>query len=228
MSDDEIGDFLCKPLITDGAGLDVLCKRGFSRQCGGSVKKIWTSGMAERFTDNELNGEYKNYYRDVFMNFLSEGDAYELEPSEKSNVLANLETILHEPGGCTMYMFDGKLVADGYLMPKSLLLTAKREQILNVADEISGYSLPVKITKPPRVAPMVTSDDNGKMNIILVNMSLDNTERFDCEVRGTGKFRQLCKNGELSAIEQKQAAGNTIITIDNIDRMDYIILTNQG
>lgn len=115
MSDDEIGDFLCKPLITDGAGLDVLCKRGFSRQCGGSVKKIWTSGMAERFTDNELNGEYKNYYRDVFMNFLSKGDAYELEPSEKSNVLANLETILHEPGAVQCICLTVSLLRMGIL-----------------------------------------------------------------------------------------------------------------
>ena len=227
LSDDEISGFLDKPLITDGAGLDILCKRGFEERCGGKVRNIYTSSMAERFSDNELNGEFKNYYRDVFINFMREGDAYELEPADGSTVLANLETISHIPKGCAMYISNDKFVVDGYLMPKSLLLTAKQEQLLNVIDKITDYSLPVRISKSLRVAPMVTSDDDGNMCVMLVNMSLDNTGCFVCEVRGTGKFYRICADGELSEVPQRHEGGNTVITVENIERMDYILLTNK-
>ena len=126
-----------------------------------------------------------------------------------------------------MYISNDKFVVDGYLMPKSLLLTAKQEQLLNVIDKITDYSLPVRISKSLRVAPMVTSDDDGNMCVMLVNMSLDNTGCFVCEVRGTGKFYRICADGELSEVPQRHEGGNTVITVENIERMDYILLTNK-
>lgn len=226
MNDDEIKMLLKKSLFTDGKGVSVLCEKGYKEYCGGNVKNIYNCGMAERFSENELNGNFKNYYRDTFMNFIWDGDVYEFEVSKNAEILANLETITHTKKDCTMYIYNNTFAADGYLKPKSLLSSAKQEQLYNVLDALSKFSLPVKIKKSLRVAPIVSKGADGEMIIMLFNLSLDETGAFELEIRNDGVFYQLDKNGDLLPLQQKAIGDNTSVGINNIERFDYIILTN--
>jgi hypothetical protein len=93
LCDSEIEALMSKNVLTDGRGLAALHLRGFGNRCGGCVKQKYVSGMAERFSDHSLNGAYKKYYRDVYMNYHYESDAYELEPSDDAECISYLETI---------------------------------------------------------------------------------------------------------------------------------------
>lgn len=230
MSDDEIKTLLQMPLFTDGNGVAVLCERGYEEHCGGTVKAVYESGMAERFSEHDLNGKFKNYYRDVFMNFLGEGVAYEFEPTEKAEVLANLETITHIRKGCAMYTVNGNFAADGYFMPRSLLSSAKQEQLYNTLDALSDFSLPIKIRKSLHIVPIVSKSDDGEMTVMLLNLSLDATGSFEAEIRNdetANPFYRLDKDGSRLPLRREQNGNRVIVSIDNIERMDYTVITNK-
>jgi hypothetical protein len=234
LTDLEIESLLNKNLLTDGRGVQVLHERGFGSFCGAKVKSVYDSGMAERFTDSNINGKFKHHYRDVFMNFPyynSCENAYEMEPSSESEVISNLETITHQSCGCSMYKFEGisgvRFASDGYLMPNSIKSAPKREQLGNLIDWLSYDKLPVRIKNAVKIMPSVTTDNNGGMNIMLTNASFDETGSFDCIVRSNKVFRVISPSGELLPIQQKQVGSKTEVTIDNILPWSYILLTNK-
>lgn len=234
LSDSEIEILLKKNLLTDGKGLEALNNRGFGDYCGGRVKAIYDNSMAERFTESDINGNFKNHYRDVFMNFkcYHENDfAYETEPHENAEVISNLETITHRPLGCSLYSFESnfgtKFACDGYLMPNSIKSAPKREQLSNLLDRLSCGRLPVRIKKSIKVMPAVTSDDNGGMNIMLTNASFDGTGAFVCTVRSDKQFSIIGESGELLPVEQRITGDESEIILDNIPAWSYVLLTNK-
>lgn len=234
LADFEIEALLTKNLLTDGKGVEVLHKRGYGNFCGGKVKAVYDNGMAERFTDSNINGHFKHHYRDVFMNFTFNScceNAYEMEPSAEAEVVSGLETIAHQPLGCSMYKFEGdsglRFAADGYLMPESIKSAPKREQLGNLIDWLSCNKLPVRIKKAVKIMPSVTTDNSGGMNIMLTNASFDESGSFDCIVRSDKKFRAISQSGELLSIQQKHVGSETELTIDNLSAWSYILLTNK-
>ncbi len=234
LTDSEIESLLNKNLLTDGRGVQILHERGFGSFCGGRVKAVYDNGMAERFTDSHINGDFKQHYRDVFMNFTDYNsceNAYEMELSAEAEAVSNLETITHRPLGCSMYKFAGisglRFAADGYMMPKSIKSAPKREQLGNLIDWLSYDKLPVRIKKAVKIMPSVTTDNNGGMNIMLTNASFDESGSFDCIVRSNKIFRAISPSGELLPIQQKQVGSETEITIDNLSAWSYILLTNN-
>ena len=233
LSDNEIEALGNVNLLTDGEGVELLNERGFGNIICGSVKKRYDNGMAERFSDNELNGSYKNHYRDIFMNFKREHgnpDAYELEPYEGATVLSRLETITHIPGDTSMYIKEAgqrRVAADGYLIPPAIKSAPKREQLLNVLDRVSFNKLPVMIDKAVKVMPSVMSDKNGGMNIMLVNASFDATGVIKCTIRNDKEFYLIAENGELIKAKQTHNGGETVVSLDNIPAWGYVVMTNK-
>lgn len=236
MSDSDIRNALQKHLLTDGAGVEVLYKRGFGDFCGGRIKSVYDNGMAERFCDHPVNGEYAHYYRDVFMHFIDvrnhSDDAYEFEPSDEAEILSNLETVTHIPVGCSMYKFETpsgfRFAADGYLFPNTIKTAPKREQLGNLIDWLSGNQLPVRIKDAIKIIPTVTTDSHGGMNMMLTNASFDPSGSFTCVVRNPREFYAIGPSGQLLPIQQTHTAEETMITIENLPAWDYILLTNQS
>ena len=227
LDDEKIKDFLTKGLLTDGKGVEILCDRGFNEAIGGKVNKVYDNGMAERFTDHPLNGEYANYYRDVYMNFVyyinNTGCAYSFTPAEDSEIISNLETITHNELDCSFYIAgNNKFAADGYLFPNSLNTTAKRTQLTNVIDRISGEKLPILLECNTKIMPCVNSNSDGDMTIMLTNACFDESGTIKCTVRNDKDFYIISDSGELVPAMQN---GN-VITIENIKPWDYVLLTN--
>lgn len=227
----EIQALLAKNVLTDGAGLTALHDLGFGDRCGGSVKKVYTNGMAERFGTHALNGNFKQYYRDVFMNYHYESDAYELAPAEGAESLSCLEEITHKPCGCSMYKYEGKdgnrFAADGYLMLRSCKTPAKREQLGNVLSWLSDGRLPVRIEQPVKIMPTVTADAEGGMNIMLTNASFDASGAFTCIVPSNRPFYLLDQNGAFVPVVQTPDGENSILSLDGLGAWDYCLLTNK-
>ena len=233
-TDAEIKKVISKQVLTDGRGLEILCERGFSDFCGGRVKAVYDNGMAERFGNHIFNGDFKNYYRDVFMNFTyyinNTGSAYELEPMEKAEVVSNFETISHNSKGCSLYIFEGaegnRFAVDGYLFPNSIGTRAKKEQLGNVIDWLTGNRLPVRLHETGKIMPNVTERFNGDMNVVLTNASFDDSGRFMCTIRSEREMYMLNNKGELLPIEQRRTNEGVVVTIENIRAWEYIFLTN--
>ena len=227
----DIKKFFKKGVFTDGAGVETLCSLGYGEFCGGEVKHIYSNGMAERFNEHYINESYKNYYRDVYMNFIFEGNAYEFKMSDVAEEISQLETITHEKVGCSMYRYESPLgrrfVADGYFMLQSSKSAAKREQIGNVIDWLSHERLPIRIKKSIKIIPTVTMGLTGEMNIMLTNASFDKTGSFEICIRGTGRFYIINQSGELLSIIQRKEGKETIVEVNNIDAWSYILITNQ-
>ncbi|MBE6591899.1 MAG: hypothetical protein E7646_07640 [Ruminococcaceae bacterium] len=231
LSDAQIADILQMNVMTDGKGLDILCRRGFEKECGGRIKKEYSNGMAQRFSDHPLNGDFKGYYRDLYMTYYKESNAYELEHAEGGESLAKLETVTHKPMGSCAYIYqraDGtRFAADGYLMPRQMCSYAKRAQVTRVLDWLSGAKLPVRIDESLRVVPVVTANAEGGMTLMLTNASFDKTGSFVCKVRGEGEFCLIDRDGNLTPVECSCENGVSSISIGNIDAWNYVLLTNR-
>jgi len=230
LSDAEISRLLDMHLFTDGRGLAILHQRGFGSRCGGRVRTVYDNGMAERFSGHALNGDFPHEYRDVYMNTFGT-PACELEPDADAQILSHLERTTHVPGGCSMYCRESaqgiRFAVDGYLAPDSIKSAPKRAQLGNVIDWLSGNTLPVRIQKPVKVIPTVMSDDHGTMNVMLTNVSFDKTGTFDCILRGSGDWSLIDAQGALIPLTGLRTETGTVITIDNIDGWNYLLLTNR-
>ena len=227
LSDKKIKELLSKSLLTDGKGVEILCERGFADACGGKIDKSYDNSMAERFTDHPLNGEYANYYRDIFMNFCyyykNTGNAYSFIPESGAEIISNLETIAHKELGCSFYISENKkFAADGYLFPDSVNTAAKRAQLTNVLDTLSGGRLPILLECDTKIMPCVNANADGDMTVMLTNASFDDSGRIKCTVRNDKRFYTISDSGELIPASQE---GN-VITIENIKPWGYVLLTN--
>lgn len=233
--DETVKQILRKGVFTDGLGLEILTKRGFGDFCGGKVKKAYPSGMAERFADHAFCGKYKGHYRDAFMNFTyyhnNTGNAYELEPAQNAQVVSDLEVITHQKLGCSLYVYEGensaRFAADGYFFPNSIRTYGKKEQLTNVLDWISCGKLPVKTPETVKLIPTVRADAQGNMTVMLTNASLDHTGKFEVEVRSDKELFLIGQDGQLKPVAQRKEGGSIFVTVGNIDRWDYILLTNM-
>ncbi len=234
-TDAQIEAILDKNLLTDGKGLEILHTRGFGDRLGGKVASVRNSGMAQRFGDDELNGEYKNYYRDVFMNFVFgsyglDSFAYELAPSEKAKAVSYLERVTHQPDGVSAYKYEEngkKIFCDGYLFLEKAKTNAKRAQLINVLNWLSDGKLPIKVNKAAKVIPIVTSNGDGVLNIMLSNASFDATGEFEIEISCADTFSLITDDGTLAGAKQRTENGKTVLTLENIEAWGYVLLTNQ-
>lgn len=229
---DILPEILEKGVMTDGRGLEVLCERGCATHCGGRVKDSFASGMAERFTEHSLCGEYKGHYRDAFMNFTyyinNYGKAYSFERAEGAETVSRLETITHKAGECSLFIHDGdgRFAADGYLFINSINTHAKKAQLNAVIDWISRDKLPLKTPTTLKLMPIVRGDKNGNMTIMLTNASFDETGSFELEIRAGGQFYELLPNGTLHPLKQTESNGITTIILDNINGWGHAVVTN--
>jgi len=234
LSDDGITRILQKGVFTDGLGVEILTQRGFGDFCGASIGRVWESGMAERFGSHACNGPYADYYRDVFMSFDyyigNSGNAYEFELGEGAEPISHLETITHEARGCSLYAYAGegghRFAADGYLFPQSAQTHAKRQQLTNLLDWLANDQLPLRVRSSVKVVPCVMTNDNGGMNVMLTNMSFDESGSVECRIRAEGSFSVIAPDGSLFPVDQLSVGGETLVMLRNIPAWDYILLTN--
>ncbi|MBE6650711.1 MAG: hypothetical protein E7613_05300 [Ruminococcaceae bacterium] len=228
-SDSEIKDILSKNVLTDGKGLSVLNRRGFRNNTCGEVKKTFTNGVTERFTQDTVNGEFKNITRAASMDIYYEGDAYLLKADEDSRIISQLMTGETELGE-SFVMGErqrNKIAVDGYLMPNQAQTASKRHQLINVFQWLSGNKLPIVIKKSIKVVPIVRGKNGIPECIMLCNAHFDATGSFDVEIKCEENFSFVSRDGKLVPAVQEVKNGVTYITIDNIERWDYILLVKD-
>ena len=232
-TDDMVEKILSKNVITDGKGIAVLNKRGFRDKTCGEVEKTFHNGVVEYFHDNPLNGEFSGKIRYASMDIFYEGDAYLLNPDSDAEVVTSLktnvktETTDHGPAMIKKEFNDGrKFIADGYLMPRQAQTASKRTQMINIFRWLSEDTLPVVIEKSIKVVPYARGKNGMVENVMLCNAHFDPTEKFEVEIISDKDFCFIEKDGSLIPAKQRHENGRTFVTVDNIERWDYVLLTS--
>ena len=111
-------------------------------------------------------------------------------------------------------------------MPDSIKSAAKREQLLNVIDELSKNMLPIKVNSNVKIIPNITTNKCGGMKVMLTNASLDESGAVSCMVRSCRPFYFINEQGEYIPVVQGKAGNDTVINVDNIGAWKYVLLTN--
>lgn len=221
--DDQLRQMLAGPVLMDAFALEVLAQRGLEHLCGVRLAGWLDNGVAERMTDDPLNGSLANRLRDIRPEFWHDplSTSACLEPQEKGvHVLADLESFLAERRDPCMTAFEndlgGRVVVMGHAPWR--FIEMKREQLLNVADWAMNGGLPVRIRQDVPVIPMVRlSSDRTEGIIILLHTGLDNLTEVTVEVRGPVRSVQLAIPGQpKESLPVKLEAGHCSVMLHNV------------
>ena len=228
-SNDEITAILSKNVLTDGRGVELLNLRGFRGETCATIEKTFANGVTERFTEDDVNGEFKNCSRAASMDIYYEGDAYLLKPDADTRIVSNLISgdNVHGPSSVLAQRNGKRMAIDGYLMPNQAQTASKRHQLISIFQWLSDDSIPVVIKKSIKVVPFVRGKDGNINVIMLCNAHFDATETFDVEIKSNSDFFFVGKDGKLLPADQRHENGTTYLTVKNIERWDYVLLVSR-
>jgi len=206
--DDELREMLSGGVLMDTATLDVLADRGLSELAGVGIVRRVNNGVAERFTDDPLNGPYAGETRDCRVEFWGDatGLADVLEPlAPDVRILAVMENYHHQRYGPCLTAFEnelgGRVAVMGYAPWMFLHSSAKREQLLNLADWVTRDAMPVRIEEPVPLIPFVRMGaDGGRAGVVLLNAGLDPVPEATVRVRTMARpLKVVTEQGEVAA-----------------------------
>ena len=186
LSDDEISELLAAPVVTSGAALAMLEKRGFC--FGASAESISTRQLYEIYSGHPANGGSEGRTWDQSIYFpagyrLNGADATEVlgrygsnAPNAK-NTGAAANAVVRTSSGAKWAVF-------GHTPWNAVISHEKRNQILRAADYISGNRLPAFINAPQQALLLAREDECGNTaGISVLNCTIDESEELDLIVR---------------------------------------------
>jgi len=233
LDEGELRRILSGGVLMDAFALEALWQRGLGEHAGARIALWIDNGVAERFTDNPLNGPYPRALRDIRNEFW--GDPYLnsalLEPlSPQVHVLSELETYLGERVGPCLTAFEnalgGRVIVMGYAPWRFINLCTKRAQILNVADWATRGGLCVRIREAVTLTPLVRlSPDRHRGAIVLLNAGFDPIERATVEVRApVTPVRLAASVRDAVALHPAPADGGWSVVLKNIPPWSVVAL----
>ena len=220
--DDELREMLAGAVIMYAFALESLARRGLGELTGVRLAGWVDNGVAERLTDDPLNGAIAGNLRDIRAEFWS--DPYlrsaRLEPLAAGvRVLSVLETYLGERRDACVTAFEnplgGRVVVMGHAPWR--FVEVKRPQILNAADWAMRGALPVRIRETVPVVPFARlSADRKRGAIVLLNAGLDAIPEMTVDVRAPAASVRLASPGRepVSLNAKKEANGWSAVLRD--------------
>jgi hypothetical protein len=186
LEDDAIRGFLSNGAILDGAALCRLQERGFGSLLGARAKPRRSGRTVERFTGDPLNGPNAGHA------WMQTGSSfYQIEPTtDAARVLGEYE---ESPGNlagaatvAVQTALGGRLAVLGSNGFEHIVSSARRAQILSLADWVSRGTLPVRIETPAQVMVVPRIDGHGCLKTVLfLNVTIDASPAISVELRGT-------------------------------------------
>ncbi len=221
-------------VIMDTRTLEVLAERGLADLAGVRLAHAYGNGVKETLTDDPLNGTYAGQDRYAMIEFWG-GDGKGLGDMLEATapgvrVLANMRTYLDKTYGPCMTAFEnqlgGRVVVAGYGPWMYLGSTAKREQLLNVADWIAKERMPVRVRDMVKLVPLVRlSADRRHGAVVLLNASTDSIAQATIDLRiHTKAVALLSANGKCRPLAPRSADGSSRLTLTRIPPWSTTIL----
>ena len=222
--ENQLRTMLAGGVLMDSEAALALAERGLGELTGVRVARRLDNGMVERFTDDPLNGPDAASLRDARIEFWGDatGLADVLEPlNGKVHILATMEDYFQRPAGPCMTSYEnalgGRVVVAGYAQWMFIHSTAKRRQLLNVADWISRDGLPVRVEEAVGLAPIVRlSPDRRRGLIVLLNRSLDPVQRTTVHVRAPHTPVTLVTEDEARGLRPQTQPDGWLVVLEDI------------
>jgi len=236
-SDKELTKLLSGGVIMDTRALDVLAERGLADLAGVRLAHAYDNGVKETLTDDPLNGVYAGQDRCASIEFWGDGkglgDMLEVT-APGVRVLANMRTYLNKTYGPCMTAFEnrlgGRVVVAGYGPWMYLGSTAKREQLLNVADWVAKGQLPLRVREVIRLVPLVRlSADRKHGAVVLLNAGADTIAEATVDLRiDTDAVALLSSDGQCRKLATQPAEGGCRLALDHMQPWSTTILLIGG
>lgn len=230
-TDDELLKILSGSVVLDAKALDILEKRGLAKYCGVRSAQYYDNSIVEWLSDSEMNGRYKGWLRDGWVNF-SGREVYvsTLELlDDKVEVLSHLKSLYGAYYGPCMTAYEnelgGRVAVCTYMFPNSWQFDSKRTQWTNLFDWLIPGGLPVRVNLPHKVVPVMRKDSQGNCLLMLTNMTFDPACDFTVDIEAEG-LKRLCADGTLQEIQAETVNGKTRVRIDQLNPWESILLTN--
>ena len=230
-TDEQLLKLLSGSLVVDTKVLDALEKRGMAKYCGVRSMKHYDNSIVEWLSDSNMNGRYKGWLRDAWVNFSGREvycSALELL-DEKVEVLSDLKSLYGEYYGPCMTAYEnelgGRVAVCTYMYPNSWQFDSKRTQWTNLFDWMIPGGLPVKVNLPHKIVPVMRKDDDGNCLLMLTNMTFDVAVNFTVDIAAKG-LKRLCADGTLQKIQTEEVNGKTRVSIEKLEPWESVLLTN--
>jgi len=222
-SDAELRQMLAGPVIMDAFALETLTERGLGDLTGVRLRAWQDNGVAERMTDDQINGTFAGRLHDIRAEFWNDFTMHSarLQPmSSEVHVLSVLETYQGQRLDPCATAFEnalgGRVVVMGYSPWR--LASSKRSHILGAADWAAKGLLPVMIREALPVIPIVRmSPDRKRGGIMLMPTGLDPIERMTIEVRAAMAPAHLTAPGKpAEPLRPQREKNGWSVVIENI------------
>jgi len=215
--------------LIDGTTSQILFDRGLGHLCGVRVGRSYDNGVYERFSRHPLNGPYAEDARDARLAFWSaSADSLEatVEGVETLSCLVGYDG--SELGVCASAFVNaegGKVVTLGYAPWTLLSSSAKRTQVLNAVDWISGSTLPMLIPKVVRVTPLVRVNEDGtKLAAVLLNTSYDSSGSLEIRMRTSASDARLLTRDGIVELQAVRLGHDLVVTLPSIAPWRYLLV----
>lgn len=231
----ELRAMLAGPLLMDAFALDVLWKRGLGTLTGVRLAGWQDNGLAERLTDDPLNGALTGGLRDIRAEFWGDRmmTSAKLDPLKPEvRVLSVLETYLGERREPCVTAFEnalgGRVVVFGHAPWR--FVEVKRDQIVNAVDWAMRSRLPVRIRENVPVIPLVRlAPDRRRGVIVLVNAGLDPLARVSLAVRAPAANVRLASPGRKPvALRCREEPGGWSVELRDLEPWQTVALWFQS
>ena len=188
LSEKELRSLLRRGVLTDGETIRRLQDRGLGHLLPVEAQPASERDLIERFTDDKLNGVHAG--RLVQLTGLSGGFRSCILTAKTAAVrgVSRYEWSDGTAGGIAVSVAatagGGRLAVFGNTFWESVVTTARRAQMLAVADWISRGRLPVIVDTPGQVMAVPRTDRQGRLrSVLLLNCSLDRTPALKLRLR---------------------------------------------
>lgn len=198
-TDVELISLLAGGLLLDGAAALRIQERGFGADLGAAVVPLPWPDTIERITDDPVNGPHAGHRWRQYWS--ATGSFYTLDPASDTRVLGTYTDVLgSERGVATTLAVNARggriaiLANNGYHPNPS---SARRAQLLAVADWVAAGCLPVLVETPWAIVAVPRVDAAGRTcGVFLLNAAIDRSPPIRLRLRGLAGILSWLRPGE--------------------------------
>lgn len=222
-TDEELVEFLKRPVIMDATALKAFERRGLEKYIGARWVADREDGIHEVFAKDEpINEGFEYFARDIHPAFFGGYGSILKIVNDDVIVLSYIEDKLGNRLGVGATLFEnelgGKVCVLGYGAFQGINSLGRMVQMRRIVDYMTDGKQLTKFVDPCLAQQFVLSDDNKTMATI-INMSMDSMDQIRYAIRGA-KQATVIKQGIETMLEAEMQGDYGVFTIPYLEAFE--------
>jgi len=196
---------LSSSAVLDAAALGYANALGLEEHTGFTVCGTRERDTIERFTSDELNGNFAGWHRDCRPSFWAQTSTI-FEPARGSRVLSELIDFKPQSFGATSGVFEnelgGRVAVLGYYPWQMVHSLAKTEQLKSLCRWLSRDGIAAYVESCTRTAIWCRRDSQNRPALLILNASLDAQDISIRVLNAPPTFQCVRMNGEEETLSR--------------------------